>query len=319
MKLSSSTAINNLAVPVTYYHPRPEDLIRFMAGLGFKIFDFGFTEDMVKAHLGGASPEARFGGFRKTLAELGASCGQAHSCVPDALIKDDWAPLQKWVAAELDICKYLDIPRMVVHPGMMPGNTKDEFFDKNRDWYRSLMPLAEKWGVEIMTENIGSHGDIYYFVRDGRELRELVDHVDHPLFCACWDAGHANHHKQFCQYESIIALGDKLKALHIQDNFGSFGILEPHGWKPDIHQIPFFGHTNWDSVMQGLLDIGYKGTFNFEVLFPRLTHVDRRHFIYQGKEADKLSRPSLRMVELAAELMYETGKYILGAYNCFEA
>jgi sugar phosphate isomerase/epimerase len=313
MKLSSY--INSV---VRYYYPKPEDQIRFMADRGFKIFDFSFSVDMVNTHLGGASLETQFGGFKKALVELGAFCGQAHSCVPNALIEDDWAPYQKMVAAELEMCNYLGIPWIVVHPGINPGNTRDEFFDKNRDWYRSLMPLAEKWGVEILSENIGSHGDIYYFIRDGRELRALVDHVSHPLFGACWDAGHANHHRQFCQYESITALGDKLKAVHIQENFGSFSMPEPFGWKPDLHQIPFFGNTNWDSVMQGLLDINYKGTFNFEVDSPRLSPYDRRHFIYQGKEADKVSRPSLRMVELTTDLMYETGKHLLSAYACFE-
>ena len=47
-------------------------------------------------------------------------------------------------------------------------------------------------------------------------------------------------------------IGDKLKGLHISDNFGD---SHHHSW-------PFAGIINFDSVMQGLVDVNYDGIIN---------------------------------------------------------
>jgi sugar phosphate isomerase/epimerase len=197
------------------------------------------------------------------LGNLGLSYGQSHSAVDNPVAGGDTDYFKKYTEAEMAICKALNIPNMVVHAGIRnetkrygcDGNTRSEFFDKNRECYLGIVPIAEKYGVEILVENIGCLSDLYYYIRDGKELREMVDYVGHPLVNACWDVGHANHNRQFDQYESIVTLGNKLKALHIQDNFSGIHVPDFKFWA-DLHQIPFWGNTNWDSVIQGLLDNG---------------------------------------------------------------
>ena len=61
-------------------------------------------------------------------------------------------------------------------------------------------------------------------------------------------------------YESIKVLGDDLKTLHIHDNYAG---------ADDRHYIPFRGTIDWDKFIQGLNEIGYKGSINLEVVIPR--------------------------------------------------
>lgn len=50
-------------------------------------------------------------------------------------------------------------------------------------------------------------------------------------------------------------LGDRLRVLHIQDNFGVL----------DNHVVPGRGVIDWPAFMKVFRESGYQGTFNFEV------------------------------------------------------
>jgi len=50
------------------------------------------------------------------------------------------------------------------------------------------------------------------------------------------------------QYRSLVELGDRLRAVHIADNYGDM----------DSHVAPFQGTTNMDAVMHGLVDARYQ-------------------------------------------------------------
>jgi sugar phosphate isomerase/epimerase len=49
--------------------------------------------------------------------------------------------------------------------------------------------------------------------------------------------------------------GDKLMALHLHDNDGSY----------DQHRIPSEGTINWDSIVRKIQSAGYKGSMSLEV------------------------------------------------------
>ena len=114
------------------------------------------------------------------------------------------------------------------------------------------------------------------------------------------------------QYQNIVTLGDKLKGLHISDNFGD---CHHHSW-------PFAGIINFDSIMQGLLDVNFDGFFNFEASYTLLHHQEpprfRQPWEHNGEMITKLLDPSVELKKKAVDLLYETGKYILGTYDCFE-
>ena len=257
--------------------------------------------------------------LRSALADNGIRAGMAHA------IGFDFAnPRNRDKVSTLKncfvFCREAGIPAIVVHPSAVPGNTREQFFDMNLTFYRSLIPFCEETGVGLLLENIGNPMDPY-FLLSGSDLREMVDGVGHPLCTACWDIGHANHFsaKDYPQYESIKSLGDKLTAIHFHDNAGNFDDPCDH-IRVDMHMIPFMswvGTVNYDAVLQGLIDVGYKGTFNLE-----LSGGQVRRFVVpfekDGVRQEKLRHPSLDLWVKIYSTVYEIGRYMLETYGVFE-
>lgn len=212
--------------------------------------------------------------------------------------------LQKTIRS-IEICGLLGIPNIVVHAGIKPGMFKDEFTNKNFDFFKELLPYMEEWDVNVLCEN-DPKTDGYYSLFNGTEMREFIELMNHPLFHGCWDTGHANINGS--QYDDIVTVGEHLYAVHINDNRGQL----------DEHMIPFFGTINMDEIMNALLDIKYKGYFTFESCYA-LRPAD----IYFGPrrtfEKDKrLYVPTLEMQKDMAVFMRKMGEHILSAYNCYE-
>ena len=229
------------------------------------------------------------------------------------------APAQ-WADRLLAFCWETGIPNTVVHPCASAGNTREEFFDVNTRFFRSLIPAAEKHRVGVLIENIGNYADPYY-LWNGADLRELVDRVDHPLVTACWDVGHANHFfPEHCsQYDSILALGNKLTMLHVHDNCGYFVDPREH-YRIDMHTLPYSARytcVNYDALLQGLKDVGYAGAFNFEVT--TACRSSRPPFIYKGREVKTLELPPIEYWKQLHTALYTLGKYMLESYDMFDA
>lgn len=256
---------------------------------------------------------------KNALEENGISAPQGHAPMPNHLDPRGIDCFEVFKKA-LEFAKISGIPKIVIHPGAREGNTREEFFDKNISFFKTLIPVAEETGVGVMLENIGNYADPYY-LHTGANLREMVDGVGHKLFTACWDVGHANLYRQedVNQYDSILALSDKLTALHVNDNCGYFTEPHLHG-RIDMHVMPFASYytsVNYDSLIQGLKDIDYKGTFNFEVITPGCAAL-RAPFIYQGKEVRKIDIMPLEIWQTLNAALYSMGKYMLGVYDVFE-
>ena len=214
----------------------------------------------------------------------------------------------------LKVCGELGIKRVVVHACPHVSFTGLEFMKKNKEFYSKLFDLMEKYELTVMTENMD--GFTYYPLSTGREVREFADFVDHPLFGVCWDIAHANNNKkvkQQGQYQCITDIGDRLWGLHISDNFGD---------GPHHHSWPFAGIINFDSVMQGLMDVGYSGPFTFEASYTLLHEKNlpyrRQPWEHNGQTVTKLLSPPIHLKKQAMNLLYDTGKYILQTYDCFE-
>ena len=216
------------------------------------------------------------------------------------------------IRRSIEVCNYLKIPHIVIHACASSSFTKETFYKYNTMFYNDLLDLAEKYGVTILTENWDNDASLF---STGGQMREFIDSMDHPLLGACWDTAHGNlaaNAKAIGQYENIIALGDKLQGLHISDNFGN---CHHHSW-------PFAGIINFDQVMQGLCDVGYKGYFNFEASYTILHHRNmpyhRKPWEHGGKTVTTLLDPPIEIKQQAVDLLYNIGKYILETYDCFE-
>ena len=68
--------------------------------------------------------------------------------------------------------------------------------------------------------------------------------------------------------------------------------------------------------IQALLDVNYKGTFNFEVDCP--VHRDVKPFVKNGVEQTKLKMMPASLRQESEKYLYQIGKQMLEAYGCFE-
>lgn len=287
-----------------------ETVLKAIRECGFTCTDYNVTMDHLNDDF-----EARALSLKKTLTDLDMSAPQAHAPIINPFDPGEVDYMQAFERS-LRFCELAGIPMIVIHAGAVKGETREEYFEKNAAFYRSLIPAAEKTGVEVLIENIGHPADANY-LRVGADLREMADLVNHPLFNICWDTGHGNLNKQNL-YETIVTLGDKLHALHVHDNVGYFEPSYRHH-RIDMHTMPYatqYASVNYDALIQGLIDIGYKGTFNFEVL--TVTRSIRPAFTYNGEIVRKLEFPSLELWKKANTLLYDIGKYMLEAYGLYE-
>ncbi len=307
MKLSFSD------FPLEYYpeiaHNLPERL-GYIRECGFACIDFNITMDYL-----GEDYASRAAFVRKCLAEKGMAAPQAHAPVINPF-DADCGDYMAVYSRTLRFCALAGIPQVVIHAGAVKGNTREEYFAKNAGFYRSLAPVAEETGTVILVENIGHPGDDNYLLV-GADIAEMLGRIDHPLFAACWDTGHGNLNKQDL-YSTVVTLGKRLRALHVHDNCAYFEPSYRHH-RIDMHTTPFatqYASVNYDALLQGLCDIGYEGTFNFEVL--TMTRSIRPAFTYGGEIVRKLEQPPISLWLKANTLLYETGKYMLEAYGLFE-
>lgn len=272
---------------------------------GFKYVDYSFGIDYSdKSGIFGSDPEGHIESVLKKADELGVKLIQSHAQMGRPLADPDGSFLRD-TAKCVEACGKMGIPNVVVHSGYLPDISKEECFERNKQFFMPLLELGEKYNVDVLVENFNKMTvPNVYWIDNAPDLLAMVEYVDHPRFHAVWDAGHANM-QEMPQDEALRLLGKQVRALHIQDNMGG---------TYDSHVAPFFGTLNLDSLMHGLLDIGYDGYFTFEACGILLGGGGRRKY-----EADTrlLSAPlSLRIK--AEEFLYEIGKTTLEAYGCFE-
>ena len=315
MKLSTSTG------DFSFYVDSIADKVRNFKGSKFKYInleqtgkpatlDFFFCEsdDEWKKKADEWGEAAAYAGI--TYAVSHAPCLDAF----EPLSEENYAATIRAIRRSIEVCHLLGINRTVVHASSSRNFTATEFYKHNKKFYSEFFDLMEKYNITVMTENETTN--VYYPLSTGKEIREFIEYVDHPLLAACWDTAHGNLNekvKKEGQYQSIIDIGDRLKGLHISDNFGDGA--HHHTW-------PFAGTINFDSVMQGLIDVNYDGFFNFEasytILHQKNLPYKRQPWEHNGETVTKLLNPSVELKKKAIDLLYETGKYILETYDCFE-
>ena len=288
-----------------YYCDNDIDRIRELHRGGFRYIDLSmyfFTPDSPYMSDDWKTPVRA---LKEEADRLGMKFVQAHSQGGNAL-RPDPERVEFLVAATLrsiEICKELGIQNTVVHPGCAEGLTKEEWFEKNKDFYSKLFPIMEKTGVNVLVENstkVCNKGR--YCANSGKDMAEFLNYVGHPLLHACWDTGHAN--CEGSQYQDILDLGKELSAIHYNDNHG----------ERDEHLIPYLGTMNHDEVMHALIDAKYEGYFTLECSSSLLQPRRRREFAADTR----LLKPQLFMQRHAEKLMYDTAKYILESYGLFE-
>lgn len=193
--------------------------------------------------------------------EVGIKFAQAHSPFPAYRRSDPeyseylFEVMEKCFAG----CKFLECPQIVVHPYCCPE--REVALETNLIMYRRLMPIAKKYGVKICLENIWFYnkGRITAIdCSDAKRAAALVDQLNEEagedIFGFCFDLGHATLLNTNVR-EFILTMGKRITALHLHDNDAI----------SDQHLAPFTQRkTDWDGLVTGLRDIGYRGPVSFE-------------------------------------------------------
>ncbi|MCL2171262.1 MAG: sugar phosphate isomerase/epimerase [Defluviitaleaceae bacterium] len=160
----------------------------------------------------------------------------------------------------IDDCKEFDIPIVVAH-------INNEFHH----------PPVSRIGIERLkrvTEKAERHNISIAF-----ENTYAIDHI-HAIFDAipsnklgfCFDAGH--NHCMASNRDLLLEFGDRLLAMHLNDNFGA-DYIDPaqplyekgtseRGIQLDLHLLPFEGTIDWPSIARQLKQISFKGAIAYE-------------------------------------------------------
>ena len=245
------------------------DLLPRMAAAGYAGVDFNFW-DLIH-RLNWHNPE-EVDPWLDALAQAADNAGlawvQAHGPVFSLFQESDDDRFQRDLAViALRACGRLGVPWLVMHPSTLrippdDGAQRRQLIEVNVDYFRSLLPACEQYGVGIAIENItgkrAEHPDVVRTPGStADELAEMIDALDHPLVGACWDTGHAQL-TGLDQCANLAALGSRLKVLHLHENDSQH----------DQHLLPFTfqGATSrWNDIMTGLHEAEYAGDLTLEV------------------------------------------------------
>lgn len=253
---------------------------RTLAEAGFDAVDFGLfaladvrgtvPEDWPILALSETELRDFFRPFKEAAARHGVIIGQIHAPFPSQVgepVKD--AALVRVMERSVRIAAYLDCPYVVVHPAKAAaerGDTRtpddEAVWEENRKLYEPLIPVCRETGVMVCLENMFSYDGrkIYTSVcSDSRQAVRFIDRLNETAGCRCFafclDVGHLVL-LGLDPYRTIVTLGDRLAALHLHDNDGVM----------DLHREPYCanGVTRWEDVLDGLREIGYRGSLSFE-------------------------------------------------------
>jgi sugar phosphate isomerase/epimerase len=280
------------------------DKIKELSLAGFKYVDFSMYGNETRAYMGDNWKE-EIKKLKDYALELGIQFVQAHSPAFETLEtldpNENFDEKLKETIRSIEVCKELDIPMTVVHAGVKRNTGLEETYKLNRDFYNLLVPTMEKTGVKVLVENVGiNDNNGRHYLNSAERLIDFINYFNHPLLQACWDVGHANVFEN--QYDEILKLKNHLLAIHYNDN----------DKKSDLHTIPFLQTLDNDKIVRALIDVGFKGPFTFECTFtvaPKLKKFE--------KQLDK-NLNSLKVARAYEKALFETGKYLLQAYDIYE-
>ena len=306
MKLSQTNG------PILHFYDGDEySSFLHLKNAGFKYVDISFwSRYLAGSRYFTESNDKLADEYKRILDKLELIPVQSHEPFGNSIGEDGGAFYFRKTPLSIDLVGKIGIPSITVHSGIVVSPmTREEYMEKNVAVFKKLIPYAEKYGTRILIENTGwTVGANSIATAD--DLNEMLDRIDHPLFGVCWDTGHAN----LCeldQYTELKKLGARLEGLHVHDNYGK------RAPGCDLHQYPYWGNVNFDAVISALLEIGYKGTFNFEVDNP-VRRSGAIPFVKDGEEQKKLEMMSPELRQQMETFLFAIGKQMLEKYDCFE-
>ena len=274
MRISTSTlqAINMYGL---------DEAMAIVAKAGFESIDYSLIYDWKDPSLQDpTSPEfaAHFREIAATIRSHGLEIGQTHAPYATTVTRDPavYPPLQKEIILAIYATGYMGCPYMVAHPPQLAefanGQNADQAMQLALEHFGPMVPALKEAGVTACIENVfftesRALPKVLGFGSDAESLSLLIDTLNEtygPHFAACLDTGHALLVGKE-PADMLRILGHRTRALHVQDNKRGIN---------DEHLIPPEGTINWKEFGKTLGEVGYPGTFNFEVI-PYFNHLPR--------------------------------------------
>lgn len=260
---------------------------------GFNRFDMNFW-DWALPH----SPfltdewEMWIHGVAESAAKLGVEFGQCHSYTFDFLnpnrSEEEYNYHQMLTKRSLECCSILGSKLCVTHPDTdyQAMSLVKSSKAKNIEYFKELLEYASRFNMELALENMCdfSIAPRRKYCATPEELVDFIDEFNDSRIGICWDFEHADIMKQD-QRQSLIYMGDRLKATHVSDTNSTTDT-------DLMHVMPLFGTVEWKEVMKTLREINYKGDFAFEA------------HNYANRLPDEL-------IPTALKLSYEIGQYLM--------
>ncbi len=319
MKLATTTG------DITQHGYAVEDAVRLIAEAGFRHIDLSFYDIEKKPEKrpdGNISPfmEEDWATYTDRLRAYAESLGvdfvQCHTPgYTNPFTKGDaGVHLREATERSIRVSARLGIRNAVIHAGWEKGLSAEQCCEKNRAFLTQFIPVLEETGVCLCVENSTriNMGKFNYHFYDGASLAAFIDDLNHPLIRAAWDVGHA--HLEEHNYPDLIALGDRLCAVHIHGNSG----------KKDDHVLPLNNTLPVDEVMCGLWDSGFiarGGVFTLEtdcLLLASDRYPAEARTMPFGDLPPRPARPSEALLLADERLRYAAARRILEAYGIFD-
>jgi len=158
-------------------------------------------------------------------------CYTVHA--PDFLNLWDLARLKEHVGvfeASIRFAGKIGATRLVYHQGHQPEWTENNFLNEDEarrveiQYLKKLGDLATDNGVTICVENLP------HVFRPLEDLLNVVEAVSHDSVRVCLDLGHAflvTQEMDFDYLEAIKQAKPLVAHIHVHDNYGSFGGMDP--------------------------------------------------------------------------------------------
>lgn len=227
---------------------------------GFDAIDFSYYYHMENEEVLGDGYIEYAKKVREHLDKVGIACNQAHAPFAFKYGMEKSESEEKYlnIVRSLESAAILGAKNIVVHSVNVPEDV--DFEEYNVEYYKSLVPYCEKFGICIAVENLfgkdAKRKCIVGKLGTPAELSRIIEKINSPWIVACVDVGHAaltgNEPEKFI--EGVTP--GVIKALHVQDN----------DYLDDRHIIPYTGDLNWEAIMCSLKKVGYDGDLTFEII-----------------------------------------------------
>ena len=247
---------------IAKYHGDGE-CVRILAKAGFDAVDWSFfmmaSGDGIWCSDGWREHALE---LKETGAERGIGFAQAHAPFPSSLGKEPYdTEIRKWILRSMEAAALMGVRNIVVHPlqHLEYARNREELWQMNLEFYRSLIPCCEEYGIRVCAENMWQYDNKRKYIVDSfcsqpEEFCGLLDQVDSPWIVGCLDLGHCALVGIEPQ-DFIRAMGKKrLQALHVHDV----------NYVRDCHTMPFMESLDWEAVTCALAEIDYDGDFTLE-------------------------------------------------------